>query len=66
MKGKDFLVKQIQDASIKEIVRVANCLNICANEFFHRTYALNCRYFMTKDISECERCWQYALETDQD
>jgi hypothetical protein len=65
MKGKEYLIKSIQDADNNEIIRIANCLNICANEFFPKTHSYMCGFSETHDISECDRCWKYALEVDQ-
>jgi len=65
MKGKEYLISYIQDSNDECIIRVANALEICANEFFPKTHADSCTYSKTKDIEECKECWRYSLGENQ-
>jgi hypothetical protein len=64
MNGKEYLIKNIQDSDINEVIRIACCLDICANEFFPKTHSETCNYSKTKNIKECEECWRYALDQE--
>ena len=61
MNGKEYLIKQIQDSSEEEIIRVAIVLNMCANEFLPKSFSNGCTYNETNNIEECKNCWNYAL-----
>lgn len=64
MNGKEYLIKNIDESDNNEIIKVACCLDICANEFFPKTFSNTCKYSETKDINECKNCWDFALSQE--